>query len=520
MGSNATQGSSATYVRSVRSAIAAAVSGLLASCLFVPACALAAEPVIGTAPTLQPSFSSSVPDYVTRCEPLGRVEVSVRAEGNPVSVDGAPAQTGNFVADVTLASGQAFAIQVGTGGSARTYTVRCLPSAFPQYTVQIDGARQAAYYLMTPCEDIPLAANPAHCYVAIFDSNGVPVWWYHPPQGIAVDADLDPNGDLSWALDTGGYYAFGLPGRVRVEQRGLDGNLANILGTSGTPTDFHEAWPLANGNFLITSYVLQTEAPVLLSGKYVDTVDASFQEIEPDGSVAYSWSSAGRIGEAASIDYPYTLFYYPGLTEHVWDWQHIDAVMPYKNGYLISLRQNNAVYYIEAATGDVVWKLGGTQIPQSLKIIGDPHASQDLGSQHDVRAWPDGTVSVMDDGSRFVRPPRVVRFRINEGERTATLIETIADPSIRSSICCGSARLLPGGDWVVAWGETRYVEELTPASEVVFRLAFAPGDSTYRAVPILSEQLSLSSLIDAMNQMHPLAPADVRAQGRLAFSRK
>jgi hypothetical protein len=73
---------------------------------------------------------------------------------------------------------------------------------------------------------------------------------------------------------------------------------------------------------------------------------------------------------------------------------------------------------------------------------------------------------------------------------------------------------------VVAWGETRYVEELTPASEVVFRLAFAPGYSTYRAVPILSEQLSLSSLIDAMNQMHPLAPADVRAQGRLAFSRK
>jgi hypothetical protein len=129
--------------------------------------------------------------------------------------------------------------------------------------------------------------------------------------------------------------------------------------------------------------------------------------------------------------------------------------------------------YIDASTGDVVWKLGGTTTPQSLRIVGDPEASTDLGSQHDVRAWPDGTISFFDNGTRDFQQPRVLRFKIDAAAGTATLIQTITDPNVRFSVCCGSARLLPGGDWVVAWGATPYVDELTPTGQVVFRLMFS-----------------------------------------------
>jgi hypothetical protein len=473
-----------------------------------PARALAGAPAITTQPALQPSFASNLPNYVTHCEPGPSVDVSVRAMGNPVSVDSGPALMGDFVKSVTLASGQAFTIQVGTGASAKTYNVRCLPPDFPEYRAQVFGPRQAAYYLTTP-DFSNKEINPPSTYVALFDNNGVPVWWYRSTEGLVVDADLDPNGDLSWALETGGEQDFGVPGTVHVEQRDLDGNLVNTFQTAGTPSDFHEAWSLANGNFLIDSYVLQTNVSLQLLGNpfTVNVVDASFQEVRPDRSVAFSWSSVGHIGPAESIKYWYFYSAYPGLSGNVWDWQHINSVMPYENGYLVSLGNTGAVYYIDAATGDVVWKLGGTHTPQSLKIIGDPEASSDFLSQHDARAWPDGTVSVFDNGTREFRPPRVVRFKIDAAARTATLVQTLTDPSIHFSICCGSARLLPGGDWVAAWGATPYIEELTPTDSVVFRLRFGSTGFSYRGVPILPGQLSLSSLIEAMNTMYPRTPS-------------
>jgi hypothetical protein len=495
----------------VSGGVIAGRSAMAALCLCLPAVlgvhpapALAVAPVIGAQPALQPAFNPTVPNYVTRCEPGGSVDVTVHARGNPVSVDAGTAQTGNFATPVTLAGGQAFTIQVGTGANAATYNVRCLPEDFPQYTAQVLGTTQAAYYLTTPDFSFK-RTDPTSTYVALFDSNGVPVWWYRLSDAIAVDADLDPDGDLSWAVESGGEAAFGLPGKVHVEVRDLDGDLLNTLQTSGTPTDFHEAWPLANGNFLIDSYVPETEVPVQLFGTpfTVNLLNASFQEVEPDGAVAYTWNSAGHISPAAGIRYWYFDNPYPGIEGKVWDYQHINAVMPYEEGYLVSLRNNDAIYYIQASTGDVIWKLGGTPTPQSLKILGEPEVSTAFTSQHDVRVWPDGTVSFFDNGTREFQQPRVMRFSIDAAAGTATLIQTLTDPEVSTSACCGSARLLPGGDWVVAWGATPYVEELTPTDGVVFRLTFASSIFTYRAVPILPGQLSLAALIAGMNAMYP-----------------
>ena len=60
----------------------------------------------------------------------------------------------------------------------------------------------------------------------------------------------------------------------------------------------------------------------------------------------------------------------------------------------------------------------------------------------------------------------------------------------------------PGGNWLVDWGASRYVDELTPTGEIVFRLKFN-SVFTYRAVPIPPGQLSLSALIAGMNAMYP-----------------
>jgi hypothetical protein len=463
----------------------------------------AASPVIRVTPALDPAFTPSVHDYVTRCGTTGSVSVYVRAAGTPTSVDGGAAKLGISDTTVPLTTGQGFQITTGTGSDAENYEVRCLPSDFPAYSSQKFGTTQAAYYLVTPSGSYDQVSTP---YVAMFDSNGVPVWWYRQPDGgIPIDAAYDPDGNLSWAVEDK-LVLFGGPNEVHVEVHSLDGTLLNTLNTVGSPTDLHEALPLDNGDFLIDSYVPQTGVDLTSIGGPLDgqVLNGTFQEIRPDGSVAFQWSAAGKIAPAESLPWWFVREPYPGMTGLFWDWDHINSMQPYLGGYLVSLRDTNAIYYIRASDGSIVWKLGGTQTPQSLKILDDPDGADDFGAQHDVRAWPDGTVSVHDNGGGQGRPPRVVRYRIDAAAGTATLVQTLSDPLITSpSETSGSDRLMPGGDWVVAWGATPYVDEITPANKVVFRLRFAPPIFTYRAVPILPGQITPAQIQTAMDTMYP-----------------
>lgn len=87
--------------------------------------------------------------------------------------------------------------------------------------------------------------------------------------------------------------------------------------------------------------------------------------------------------------------------------------------------------------------------------------------------------------------------------RTATLVEQITDPAAPSSYCCGSARKLPGGNWVASWGSQPLVTELTPAGSRVFGLTFDTGYLSYRAIPVPFGQLSRDALRAGMNAQHP-----------------
>lgn len=468
------------------------------------ASASAAAPVIRTAPALDPAFNQSVQNYVTRCDSgtdsNGTVSVEVQTNDNLVSVDSSTPQSGTFDDSVPLSPGQGFSIVIGTGDTSRSYEVRCLPADFPTYSSRVLGPRQVGFILTTPSD-----------YVAMFDNDGVPVWWYHVGNGSPIDADLDPDGDLSWAVNgPGGFPFFGVPGAVHVEVRDLEGNLLNTLGTSGSPTDFHEAWPLANGDFLIDTYVPEFGVAVSIPGEpaTVNVLDGGFQEVEPDGTVGYSWLSAGHINPADSTDNQSLSWPYPGTSDRLWDWNHINAVMPYEDGYLVSFRDTDAVYYIDGSTGDVVWKLGGTYDPgESLTVENDPDAPMDLSSQHDVRVWPDGTISVFDNGTRYKRAPRMARFSIDAAAGTATLVQSIAFGSATFSPFIGSARAIEPNsmstsDWLIDWGGTRYVTEQTPAGTPVLVIDMLPNPWLYRAVPISTSQLTLSQLETAMNTMY------------------
>ena len=472
----------------------------------LPAAAEADSSVsVSTSPALQPGFDPVITDYVTTCA-AGSVSVSITdTDGTPVSVAGQAAQTTSFTTPVTLASSQAFTIVIGT----TTYNVRCLPSDFPPYTSTVypsNGTPQAAYYLITP----------GNGYEAMFNNYGVPVWWYKVAPGALgsaepIDFNVLADGDLSWATEQVPA-GLGQPGNVTFGTYTLTGTQLLSLHTAVTPTDFHEGLQLPNGNFVMTTYILNQLAnltSVGLTNPY-PVLDAGFQELTPAGKVVFAWDSNGRIQPSESAAWLSQTSAWPGVTGKVWDEFHINSVAQDGSNWLVSMRDTNAVWLINGKTGAIIWKLGGTHTSKSLTIEGDPDAATDFSGQHDARLLPNGDITLYDDATQASRPPRALEFKVYPVLRIAKLVQTISDSTgvvATPSTCCGSARVLPGGDWVVDWGNNSIVDEVRPTSATtsvpVLRIAMTPPYFTYRGLPVNPGVFTDAQLQAAMNTMNP-----------------
>jgi hypothetical protein len=170
-----------------------------------------------------------------------------------------------------------------------------------------------------------------------------------------------------------------------------------------------------------------------------------------------------------------------GSYQDPFDRVHVNSIEPAGQLVIVSMRNTDAVYAIDKKTGDIVWKLGGAETPESLEVIGDPYELPS-GAQHDARLLPDGTLSVFDNRTGLEEPPRVTRWEIDEEEMTATLIESYEDPIAPSSPATGSARFSDDGSLFVYWGDSDLMTEFSPEGELAFRLSIS--GMAYRAFPV------------------------------------
>lgn len=469
----------------------------------VPAASAPVTPAVVFGPPLVPAFDPHIRDYIVHCRPAVPMHLSFSVGPRvPLSLDGGRVRRGRVNATASLLPGQALRFVIGAGRGARDYTVRCLPPDFPAYRAQRTDEPQAGGYLVALC----CAWN----YAAIFDRDGVPVWWLREGSGV-LDASLLPDGNVAIGLDAGQRLGQGLS-LAKFGEFTLDGRFVRILGIpGGTPTDRHELQVLPNGDYVVAAHVLRHGVDLRPYGgpAHATVLDARVVEVSPRGRIVWQWDSKDHIGPAETGRwYRQLVLSQPARLADgtaAYDLVHINAVAPYRGGFLISLRHTDAVYAVDRR-GRAVWKLGGTSTAQSLRIISDD--APDFGGQHDVRALPDGTITLHDNGTGRGRAPRALHFRIDAHRHTATMIERLDDHQTPpDSPCCGSARRLPGGDWVIDWGGQHVVTELTGAGRPVFTLRFALA-STYRAVPATVPGRALQTAMDRQYPRHCGARCD------------
>ena len=465
------------------------LAGLAASIVLLVGFATGCTPdsaTVTTDPALFPAFQPTVIDYVNRCDQNTPTDVDVTApSGTTVSVDGQPARSGSFTTQVTQAVGERFSIRVTNGAGARTHHVRCLPLDFPAWRAERTGSPQAQYYATV----LPLTfGSGAPSYGAVFDTNGVPVWWTRNRlQTILLT--LLPNR----------HFAVVTPGGA--QEIAVDGSLVRTVSNVGGPTDIHDVILLPNGNYVLaTAQRQQADLSMWGPPHEADTtvINHVFQEITPGGAVVWSWDTAEHIPVSETTP---TWRSEPDPFTGLADPWHYNSVEWTGDGIVISFRHLDAVYKVDKATGAIAWKLGGIARPESLTVLNDPvfAGGGSFSGQHDARVLPDGTLTLFDNGSKTNRPPRAVRYQLDLSTRRASLLESIFD--VPGSICCGSTRKLPGGNWVTGWGGGAHITEQKTDGTRVFHLDLGPN-FVYRGIPIPFGRLSPAGLRAGMEAQY------------------
>jgi hypothetical protein len=290
------------------------------------------------------------------------------------------------------------------------------------------------------------------------------------------------------------------------EVRTPAGKLLRLVQAEGSIIDGHEYRELGNGNgnVFVDTYVPEDADLRRVGGRRrAAIVSAEVQELDPQGRERWHWNSRGHIGLRETGRWWRSVLSNPRrrLGRQTFDPVHINSIDPRgRSEVVISTRHTDAVYGISRASGDIRWKLGGIETGKSLRIVGDP-AGRPLGGQHDARIGRDGRLSVYDNGKDRPRRPRVVFYRLDLDNHEAHYLGQLNDPQVRRSHCCGSARELPGGGWIVSWGDNPLVSAFDAQDRLAFRLHLAA--STFRAVPAPAGATSVAALDAGMEAMEP-----------------
>jgi len=370
-----------------------------------------------------------------------------------------------------------------------------LPADFPP--TRFESIRPVPFGLFVVTYSGPRDGRP---WVIVFDTEGRPRWWFNPDTR-ALWGQIVRDGSVVWARSFGDGY--GLDPRMAHEVRSEAGKLLRLVKTGGSIVDGHEYRELANGNVLLDTYVPETADLRRVGGpRRATIVSAEAQEVDPAGKVLWRWNSRGHIALSETGRWWHSVLSNPRrrLQREAYDPVHINSIEPRgQNEVIVSTRHTDAVYGIDRASGEIRWKLGGSQTGKSLQVVGDP-ATKLLGGQHDARLDRYGRLTIFDNGKDRPRRPRVVFYRLDLAAGKAIYKGQLNDPEVKRSHCCGSARELPGGGWLVSWGDNKLVTGFDRQGRVAFRLHLpAP---TFRAVPVPPGATGVRRLARGMSMMH------------------
>ncbi len=254
-----------------------------------------------------------------------------------------------------------------------------------------------------------------------------------------------------------------LGSRYQVLQRVRMGN--------GYAMDLHEFRLTPRGTALVMAYQAVRRSLRSVGGPRNGTViDGVIQEVDlATGLVVFEWHSVGNVGLRESD--------ISRRGRVPWDYFHPNSIYADgADGIIVSARHTSAVYRISRVTGQIDWRLGGTD--SDFKF--GPGAS--FARQHDVEVQPDGLIRIFDNSNRRGRRrSRVVTLSLDRAGGQATLVRALSRPGRQFAGTQGNAEVLPGGTTFANWGSRGGVSEIDATGRLLFDAWLPRGWDNYRA---------------------------------------
>ena len=236
---------------------------------------------------------------------------------------------------------------------------------------------------------------------------------------------------------------------------------ASSLNAEGT-LDFHDLQLFPNGEAVGIRYAKRTDVDLSSIGipKGIEVLDSEIVFLNSDGTEKFKHSILDKIKiEEIAVNQP--AYYNPGAAPV--DVVHANSVEIVGDSVIVSSRHLDAVHKIRISDGEIVWKLGGHgKTKYDLDVINEYGAFNQsnntidlnhlLSGQHDARMIKNGQLSIFDNGTTANRNPRILTLKIDEKNMKAEITQVITGSSQSVSSCCGTARELKDGAWLVNWG--------------------------------------------------------------------
>jgi hypothetical protein len=431
---------------------------------------------------------------------------------------------GSFVPYKPFANGEQVEVRatVGPQGSER-HTSFSFRVATPYPTTGIPGfpdpaASPAAYQSFASAPDLhppiltvtapdldPAAGEvmmtsgpgPGQYGPLIYSPQGRLVWFGAQPAGTnALNLSMqryEGQNDLTWWRGHVISIGFG-----QGEDVIMDPNyqtVATVRAGNGYEADLHD-FQVAPGNVAYISVynVMRCDLSSLGGVRNGVIIDTAVQQVDiKTGLVRWEWHSLDHASVSES--------HAPVPTTAIpWDFFHLNSFDVQPNGnVLISARSTWAAYELQAGTGTIAWRLGGTNSSFTM----GPGTS--TAWQHDARLLPDGTVTTFDDGSnpQIHYQSRGVRVALDTTRHAARLIAAYPHPGgALLSDSQGNMQTLPDGNLVVGWGSIPSITEVAPNGRLLLDAHLPAGYSSYRAFrfpwtghPLTSPAVSARELV-------------------------
>ena len=325
-----------------------------------------------------------------------------------------------------------------------------VPSDFPQVVITVNNNPSPGYLFLEHAG-----------FTMMLDNNGDPVWYR---RGGGRDFKVQKNGMITWTQFNGVDKNFNNPRSYRA--------------VNGYSTDDHELQIQEDGGYLLLG-IRGTIVDMTLyhpsANPNANVNETVIQEFTADDELIFQWRAWDNFDP---------LDCEPHVANPLgsgFNFTHMNAIdIDYDGHILLSSRHISEVTKINRDTGEIIWRLCGTDPARSdFVFVNDP--LNGFSSQHDIRSMGNGRYTIFDNGNlHSPRVSRAVEYELDLNAMTATMVWEYRDGKYTNYM--GNAQRLPTGNTLINFVTASFptLVEVDPNGVKRFEIDLIPGQDLYR----------------------------------------